>query len=359
MKRKVVIGLVLMLTLTFILSACGGSAPAAQPTPPPGPATVQGNVGETTSFSPGEFQLRIATVVSGDHAWVQMAEFIQEELAVRTDGAVEVLIFPGGQLGNDEATIDDMRLGTLDMIVGGTQNAAPFVPSLQVLGLPYLFEDRYQFESILIGGGSVFDYVQRRYDENSLGLVLLGLSNGGQRNMYSNRPIASVEDLAGLSMRVTASATESLIWATLGALPISMPFNEIYTGMQSGMVDAFEVTLSAFAGSALYEVAPYLIPAGHQFTPAHITFSEISYNRLPGEFRTILREVSEEASRLGTTIANQSDDLLVELMVAEHGLSVVDVDTVGFRTLIEPLYDEINADIGGEELFQIIINQIG
>ena len=104
---------------------------------------------ETKAHAKGEYQLKIGTVVSGDHAWVKMADFMAKELNDRSNGAIEVSVAPGAQLGNDEAMFDDMRLGTLDMVIGGTQNAAPFVSQYQILAMPYLFDSRDQFESIL------------------------------------------------------------------------------------------------------------------------------------------------------------------------------------------------------------------
>jgi len=137
-----------------------------------------------------------------------------------------------------------------------------------------------------------------------------------------------------------------------------MSFNDIYTAMQANMIDAFEVTLAAYTNAAQYEVAPYLILTGHQFTPTHITISEISYNRLPEVFRQLLREVSEEAARFGTRVANEADDSLVEMLVSERGATAVQVDTSGFRALVEPLYEQITSDVNGKELFEIMINML-
>ena len=362
--KRTLLALLLALMLVFTLGACGNDAP---PPAPPADTTDPADAADTddaddtdeaSAFAPGEFQIRLGTVVTGDHAWIQMAEFIQEELAARSDGAIEVSIFPGGQLGNDEAMIDDMRLGTLDMIIGGTQNAAPFVPQFQVLSMHYLFPTSEAFERVL-SDEAVLAYFQQQYDDNGLGLRLLGLSNGGQRNLHANREIHSVDDLAGMRMRVTASITESMVWSTLGTLPVSMAFNEIYTAVQSNVVDSFEVTAAAFVGSALYEVAPYLILTNHQYTPSHITFSGISFDRLPAEIQALIEEVAAEAVILGSAIANEADNSLHALLVSEHGVTLIEVDRAEFRAVVEPLYAELTEGVNGEEIFQIISGIIG
>ena len=112
-----------------------------------------------------------------------MGQYMADQLKERSGGAIEATVFPGGQLGNDEGTIDDMRTGALDIVIGSAQNAAPFVNQFQILSLAYLFPDRDAFESVLTPDGEVFNYIQKMYDDNGLGLILLGLSNGGQRDL--------------------------------------------------------------------------------------------------------------------------------------------------------------------------------
>lgn len=313
---------------------------------------------EGAQHAKGEYQLKIATVVSGDHSWVQMADFMAKELNARSEGAIEVTVAPGGQLGNDETTIDDMRLGTLDIVIGGTQNAAPFVSQYQILAMPYLFENREQFESILVQDGEVFKYIQGKYDENGLGLKLLGLSNGGQRDLHTSVDITKLADLKNLKMRVTSSATESLVWSTLGAIPTSMSFNDIYSGVQTNTVSAFECTLAAYNANALYEVAPYHVMTAHQFTPSHITCSELTWNKLPAEYQTLLFEVSKEAAELGTKIADEADDTLLGKLEKENGVKISKPDRSEFKAAVDPLYPEIAKGCKGEDLLELVQVQI-
>lgn len=359
MKKKV-FALLAAAAMVLALAACGnngssgnsGNTGAASSTPAGGGSAA--STPNTPAHAKGEFQLRIATVVSGDHSWVQMGNYMADELNKRSDGAIEVTVAPGGQLGTDEATIDDMRLGTLDMIIGGTQNAAPFVPEFQVLGIQYLFPSRDVFESLLEQDGEVFNYFQGRYDANGLGLKLLGLCNGGARDLHTKSPINSLADLNGMKMRVTSSATESMVWSTLGALPTSMAFNDIYSAMSNNTVDAFECTLSSYQSSALYEVAPYHIATGHQYTPTHVTCSEITWNKLPDEFQTLLKEVAKEACLLGSQLADQADDSLLGTLVSEQGVTVCNPDLAEFKAAVEPLYSQIAADCNGQELLDLI-----
>ncbi|MBQ6365215.1 MAG: TRAP transporter substrate-binding protein [Oscillospiraceae bacterium] len=308
----------------------------------------------SADYKPGQFQIKIATVTSGTHPWVQMGDYIAKELNERSNGAIEVTVAPGGQLGNDEATIDDMRLGTLDMVIGGTQNAAPFVSQLQVLSMHYLFPSRDAFEAALVQGGDVFNYIQGKYEEQGLGLHLLGLCNSGRRDMHTTKEVKSLADIKGLKMRVTSSQTESDVWSALGVIPTSMAFNDIYSAAQSNTVSAFECTLSAYNSSALYEVAPYHVATAHQFTPSHVTISDITWNRLPAEFQDLLYEVIGEACLLGNQIADDADDNLLDTLVAEKGVIVCEPDLEEFRSAVEPLWDTIAKNCKGEDFLALI-----
>ena len=364
--KKRFAAMILAAAVASSLAACGSSPSGAKPsdagttaksgeaaTEPAGDAAKQE---ETTGsqYAEGQFHLRIATVVTGDHAWVQMGEYMAEQLKERSGGAIEATVFPGGQLVNDEGTIDDMRTGALDIVIGSTQNAAPFVSQFQILSLAYLFPNRDVFEGLLDQDGQLFQYIQGLYDSNGLGLVLLGLSNGGQRDLHTNKPIESVADLKNIKMRTTSSATEALVWQALGTIPTAMSFNDIYSAVQSNTVAAFECTLAAFDTNALYEVANYHIKTAHQFTPTHITIGEISYNRLPEEFQDLLMEVGKEAAVLGSQIADEADDTLLDSLVEDHGLIVCEPDPAEFKAIVEELYPKIASDCDGQELLDLI-----
>ncbi len=319
-----------------------------------GTGSAQGQDTVITAYPKGQYKIKIATVMSGEHAWVKMADYMAEELAARSNGAFEVTVASGGQLGNDETTIDDMRLGTLDIVIGGTQNAAPFVSQYQILSMPYLFDSRTEFESVLMQNGDVFKYIQEKYDENGHGLKLLGLSNGGQRDLHTGIEIKTVNDIKNLKMRVTSSATESMVWSALGTIPTSMSFNDIYSGIQTNTVNAFECTLAAYNSNALYEVAPYHVKTAHQFTPSHITCSAVTWNKLPADLQELLFAVSDEAAVLGSRLANEADDTLLDMLIKDKGVKVCEPNREEFKEKVEPLYSEIAKSCKGEDLLTMI-----
>ncbi|SDL29619.1 TRAP transporter substrate-binding protein [Natronincola ferrireducens] len=337
-KGLAVLLMVCMLLTTF-LTACSNDKPGAAG-------------GEAADK---EYSLRLATVVNPPHPWVEMAEYFAEELEKRTDGKVKVTVYPSAQLGSDETTIDEMRTGTIDFIVGGAQNAASFIPQYQAFGLAYLFTDDDHFENTIAHGSPVFNRFAELYEEKNLGIKLLGLSGGGVRNVSNNlRPITTPADLQGMRMRLPGSPMEAKLWEALGAIPTSLPWSEIYTAIQTGVVSTFESTISGYNGSKLYEVAKYHSETQHLYMLSHFSMSQSTFDKLPEDYQKIVQEVAIEASLKGTEIGKQFDKELLVDFVEKYGVEVNKVDTQAFMEIVQPLHDELAEDIDATDILQMI-----
>ena len=303
-----------------------------------------------------KFDLRIATVVSPPHPWVDMAEYFAEEVEDRTNGNVTVSIHHSGSLGDDETTIDELRLGTVDFVIGGTQNAASFVPRLQVFGLAYLFNDMNHFEKAVEHDSEVFNYFANEFEQLNLDVKLLALAGGGTRYLSNNKQeIAVPDDLKGLKLRLPGSPIESDIWSELGALPTSLSWNEIYSGIQTGVVEGFESTLSGYTGSKLYEVAPYVSLTEHLYMATHFSISQLTYDKLPAEYQEIIEEVAIEAAELGTNKGIEFDEEILEEL-PEHNVTITEVDREEFARILEPLHDDLAEQLDATEIVEIIRN---
>ncbi|MBO1004891.1 TRAP transporter substrate-binding protein [Pseudogracilibacillus auburnensis] len=333
----------ILLVVLMIISACSNGQ------------EKESGEGEATNTSTNEqFDLRLATVVSPPHPWIDMAEYFAEEVEKRTDGNVKVSIHHSGSLGDDETTIDEMRLGTVDFVIGGTQNAASFIPRLQVFGLAYLFDDMNHFEKAIHHESEIFSYFENEFTEKNLDIKLLALSGGGTRYLSNNKhEIATPDDLKGIKLRLPGSPIESDIWSELGALPSSLSWNEVYSGIQTGVVDGFESTLSGYTGSKLYEVAPYVSLTEHLYMATHFSVSELTYNKLPTEYQEIIDEVAIEAAEIGTEKGKEFDEeMLAEL--SEHNVIITEIDRDEFVDILAPLHDDLAEDLDAKEVLELI-----
>ncbi|UYG00864.1 MULTISPECIES: TRAP transporter substrate-binding protein [unclassified Halomonas] len=298
--------------------------------------------------------LRIGTVVSAPHPWIDAAEAFKAEIEEATDNRITVQIFPGGQIGNDQTMVDEIRIGTTDMIIGGVMNVSPYVPDFEIFSLNYLFEDMDTFRAATAPDSPVFEYFDNAVTEADVGLKLLSLTGGGTRNLSTNvGPVTEPSDLEGVKMRVTGSRLDADMWQAYGALTTSLPWTEIYTGMQTGVVGAFESTISGYFSSRLYEVAPYHAKTEHQIMMSHISIGENRFNRFSEEDQALILEAAQHAGELGTDKGEEYDAEFIQ-QFEELGVTVTEVDKQAFIDRALPLHDEFAEERGLTELLETI-----
>lgn len=334
------------LSLLLMLAACGGSSDETE--------SENKESGDDEVASEEEFELRLATVVNPPHPWVDMGEFFAEEVEERTDGNVKVSVHDSATLGDDEGIMDELQIGTIDFIIGGPLNAAPYVEQYQIFGFSYLFDSMENFEEAIAHDSDITKRFQEYYDENGLDLKLLGFSGGGTRFLsHKDKEVTEADDMKGVKMRLPGSPIMSEIWSELGAVPTSLPWNEVYSGMQTGVVESFESTLSGYEGSKLYEVAPYIAETEHLFMGSHFTMSGITEDELPDEYNEIIEEVAIEASYYGTEQGKEYDEEIIEKL-KDEGVTFSEVDKESFQEKVSPLYDDLAEDIDATDVLEMI-----
>lgn len=299
-------------------------------------------------------KLRLATVVSAPHPWIDAAEAFKAEVEEASDNRLTVEIFPGGQLGNDQTVVDEIRIGTTDMIIGGVQNIAPYVQDFEIFSLNYLFDDMSAFRAAAAPESPVFGHFEQEMRDSGSGLELLALTGGGTRNLSTNTgPVTEPADLDDVKMRITGSQLDAKTWQALGALTTSLPWTEIYTGMQTGVIGAFESTISGFFSSRLYEVAPYHAQTEHQVMMSHISIGDLSFQRLSEQDQAIVREAARHAAELGTDKGVEYDEQLLS-QLTERGVTITEVDKQKFIDASRPLHDDFAAERGVTDLLALI-----
>ena len=309
-----------------------------------------------TSFAADKtYTLRLATVVSPPHPWHEAANFLKEELEKRTNGAVKVRIFGGSQLGSDQSTFEEMRMGTIDLIIGGATTLINFVPELGALNLPYFYSGIDQFRAVMEPQGPVVKRFKEIYASKDLGARLLALGGGGTRVFSNNlRDVTGPDGLKGMKMRVPNSPKDAKIWSSAGALVVAMPWGEIYSALQTGVVNAFESTLSGYFGSKLYEVAKHMSNTQHIIMVSHLLMSEATAKKLPPEYLKIIEELSDEVGRIFTDKGEEFDKKVMADLKEKYGVTISEVDIKAFMDIFQPLHDELMAADNNEELLQLL-----
>jgi tripartite ATP-independent transporter DctP family solute receptor len=282
--------------------------------------------------------LRLHTLVKSPHPYNDMAAFIAEEVAKRSDGSIAVKVFDAGQLGKDDAVIGELGLGTIDLMVSSSSNAVKAITEYQVFSMPYIFTGFDDLMARIGPGSSAESYFKQAYLDHSVNMQLLALGGSGTRNLSNaNGPVKSLSDIQGFKMRTPPSPMISKTWAALGTLPVTVAWGELYAAVQTGVAEALESSIPGYTGSKLYEVAPYLALTGHTLQVNHISMSDRSWGKLSAEQQAMLVAIAQEASVLGVEMAIKYESELVDKLTADHGVTVTTPDVAEFKTALEPI----------------------
>ncbi len=218
---------------------------------------------------------------------VKVADLVKE----RTNGAVEFQIFPSGQLGNQREMTEGVQLGTLEATVSPAAFIGGFNPAISILDIPFLLpEDADKAQTLRESefGRALLDSF------SSKGVVGVALWPNGLKNFTSNKPLDDLAAFGGQKFRVMDSNILIEQFDALGASAIALPFGELYTSLQTGVVDGQENPLDTIQRMKFYEVQKYLVVSEHGAMEDVVLFNPTWWNSLPEEYRTIITDAFNE-----------------------------------------------------------------
>ena len=279
-----------------------------------------------------------------------LATFFAEQVAERTGGEVTVKIFPQGQLGNDQQMITGVRSGIIDIEMSGLNNFDGLMPEVGGLLLPYIFTGRDHAFQVL--DGELGQEVLAGFEE--FGLKGLGFPENGFRNITNNRqPIRVPEDVEGLAIRTNNSVALNEMFALLGANPQPLPVSELYTALETGVVDAQEHPINITHSFRYDEVQDYLSLTEHSYSPLIIVMNLDKFNSLSPEQQQVITEVAAEAVAYQRQLSiDKESEILAEL--AERGMEInKDVDKAAFQAAVKDTWTSFIDKFGSEMVEQI------
>ncbi len=268
----------------------------------------------------------------------------------KTGGEVTVQIFPNGQLGNDQQMIDGTRSGIIDVTLIGLNNYTGLVPEAGAFELPFVFPTREVAYKALDGapGQAVAAQMETH------GLKLLGYGENGYRNMTNNKgPIRAPEDLKGLRMRVNNSKALNDMFELLGANPQQLPVAELYTALETGVVDAQDHPIGVVVSFKFNEVQKYLSLTQHAYSALGLTMNKAKFDALTPEQQAAVTEAAKAAIDLQRGLVQAKEEEMIAGLEAE-GMEVNrDVDAAAFQAVVQPVWDNFVAENGDVLLKQV------
>jgi tripartite ATP-independent transporter DctP family solute receptor len=260
-------------------------------------------------------------------------------------GTMSINQFPGAQLGQEPQMLQKMRAGDIDFVITSTANAASASPEAGVFSLHFIFRDQGHLTRV-IADPEVSKAFRAMITDTVQGAHVLGLMTMGMRNMYSKKEIKSVDDVKGQKVRVQATKTEDTHFPAYGAQTVHMPFGEVYTSLQTGVVNIAENGVNVYLANKHYEVAPVLSMTEHEANNNCIWVSEKTWNSFTDQQKQWVQAAADEVSRQEPAKALQLEkDSAVKLQ--KMGVKVVEnVDKSGFMKAAQPIQDSLAKELG-------------
>ena len=302
-----------------------------------------------------EYTLKLAHNGPEQHPFQDGAVAFKEHLEASSNGAIEVQIFPGEQLGSEEETSQMIKQGVLSCAVESAGGGlAPFVPEADLFNLPFIFSGMDHFYRVV--DGPVGDTVAGKV-EDALDAKVLGWWFSGIRNAWNGtRPIMTPADLEGLKIRVMGSPVLIDTFNALGAQATPMSFGEVYTSLQQGVIDGAETDHVDLLVENFFEVTKYVSLTGHMYLAAALVCGDKALDKLPVDLQAKVRAAAEAATEAQRVAMDQmAGDAMSQLM--EMGLEFNEVDLAPFRDSVGSVYTKNAERVGGMNMISLVAQQ--
>src|SRR5256714_11545794 len=225
------------------------------------------------------------------------ASIFEEKLKQVSGGKLGINQFPGAQLGTEPQTLQKLRAGDIDFVITATANAASVAPQAGVFSLHFIFRDEDHLSRAL-ADKAVSDAFRAMIKESTQGAQVIGLITMGFRNMYSKKEISKVDDIKGLKVRVQATKTEDTHFPAYGAQTVHMPFGEVYTSLQTGVVNVAENGVNVDEQNKHYEVAPVLSLTEHEANHNAVWVSQKAWDSLNAQEKQWVQAAAGEIRKV-------------------------------------------------------------
>lgn len=281
----------------------------------------------------------------------KMIEMFAKSVEEGTNGSVKIDIFPGGQLGTDDQMIDGVRSGILDFTLSGLNNFTGMIPEAGAFTLPFMFPNRETAYKVLDGdvGQSVLA------DLEEFGLKGLGFPENGYRNISNNKgPVKTPADLSGVVMRVNNSKALNDLFLALDANPQQIPVAELYTALETGVVNAQDHPIWVVEAFKFYEVQKYLSLSQHAYSALTIAMNLEKFNALTADEQKVILSAAAEAVAFQRAANQAAEEEKIAFLEGEGMIVNRDVDGVAFQEAAKPVWEGFKSENGDTLINEIL-----
>ncbi|HEJ9096147.1 TRAP transporter substrate-binding protein [Serratia odorifera] len=283
-------------------------------------------------------QIKAADVHPEGYPNVVAVQHMGEKLKAATDGRLEMKTFPGGMLGDEKQMIEQAQIGAIDLIRVSMAPVAAILPEIDVFTLPYIFRNEDHLHKVLDGeiGKEIGDKITNNPASR---LVFLGWMDSGTRNLITKQPVVKPEDLKGMKIRVQGSPIALATLKAMGANAVSMGVSEVFSGMQTGVIDGAENNPPTFIAHNYMPVAKNYTLSGHFIIPELFLYSKTKWDKLTPDDQKLILKLAKEAQDEQRTLWAAYNQQALEKMKA-GGVQFHDIDRDYYYKATQPVRDQ-------------------
>ena len=290
--------------------------------------------------------IKFSHVAATDTPKGQAAEQFKRLAEERTHGKVKVEVYPNSILYKDKEELEALQLGAVQMLAVVPGKFGPIgLPEFEAFDLPYLFPDVAALHKVTYGpiGAAMLKKLETR------GLVGLAFWDNGFRVMSANRPIHAPSDMKGMKIRINSSKVNASIMKSLGAIPQTMAFSEVYQALQTGVVDGTEGPLSSLYTQKQYEVQKHITLTYHTVSNNVVVVNKKFWEALPADIRATLEGAMKDAATYAGQVSDQDEKAAIA-GISASGKSTIYTPTQAEKALwaksMVTVQDEMAARVG-------------
>ncbi len=341
-RRWLLLGLLAFLAFSVVACGRGGGAGGGG-----GEGGDGGGGGEN-------FTLKFSHVTTEETPKGMAANRFKELLEEKSEGRITVEVYPNSQLYGDEDELQALQSGGVQMLAPSSAKFTTIAPQLQVLDLPFIFDDAEDIPEVVSRDSTVGQAIFENEDLKNANIKVMGLWDNGFMQLTANREITQPQDMNGLKIRIQPSDVIQAQMNAWGANPTPMAFAEVYNALQQGVIDAQENTYSNIFSQNFHTVQSNMTESNHHYLGYVLVINNEFFESLPDDLQQAVTEAADEASAYNREIALETNEedkqSILETDIQFTELS--EEQRQAFKEVVVPEVWDQFADVIGEDVIQ-------
>ena len=285
-------------------------------------------------------EIKFADIHPAGYPTVVAEEQLGKTLVAESNGGLTFKMFPGGVLGSEKEVVEQAQVGAIQMARVSLGIVGPVVPDVNVFNMPFVFRDQVHMRKVI--DGEIGDEILAKITDSEFNLVALAWMDGGTRNLYTKKPVRKIEDLKGMKIRVQGNPIFIEAFNAMGANGIAMDTGEIFSALQTGVIDGAENNPPTLLEHNHYQNAKFYSLTGHLILPEPIVMSKITWNKLTPEQQVLVKNTAK-AAQIQERELWDAKSASSEAKLKAAGVEFIDIDKKPFYEATASIRDKYGA----------------